>query len=421
MRLQVFSIRCCAFAVLAVTLFSSVRSTSQETPIFSFYSSYFDALPKGPLATDAAGNLYGTTFYGGAYGNGMVYELTPTAAGWTQTVLHSFSPDGADGFAPTSGIIFDSAGNIFGTTQFGGSGSCTNGFGCGTIFELTPAGGGIWKETILHDFAGNDGWEIHSGLIMDGAGNLFGMATNGGTHNNGTVFELSPSAGSWTLTVLHQFTGGSDGGVPYDGLTLDAAGNLYGTTSAGGGKSAACRYGCGVVFKLSRGSSGTWTESVLHNFSTSASDGSIPSSKVIFDAAGNLYGTASSGGGSMNAGIVFKLTPTSSGTWTETVLHNFSQHKGDGVYPGTTLTFDAAGNLYGVTLGGGTHGSGTAFRLSPTASGAWTETILGNFSRQGAGGYFPNGPLMLGADGNLYGVAASGGRNGQGTVFYLAP
>jgi len=247
------------------------------------------------------------------------------------------------------------------------------------------------------------------------------MATNGGTYDSGTIFELSPSGGSWTFSVLHQFFGGMDGSVPYDALTLDAAGNLYGTASAGGGKSAACKYGCGTVFKLSPSGNGLWTEKILHNFTTSAADGSAPACKLIFDAAGNLYGTTGSGGGSLNAGIVFELSPLANGVWTEKVLHNFNEHAGDGNSPSNSLTFDASGSLYGATIGGGTHGRGTAFKLTPTSSGPWTETMLNNFSGQGAGGYFPNAGLIWGADGNLYGIAASGGRGGQGTVFEIAP
>lgn len=423
MRSHMFSVVLKAvLAIFVLTLIATGVAASQENPIFSFYSPYGDALPIGGVTFDAAGNLYGTTFYGGIYGNGMVYELSPSAGSWKQTVLYSFAPNGTDGWAPTSTPIFDAAGNIYGTTEFGGTGSCTNGFGCGTIYELSPNGSGGWVETILHDFVGTDGWEIHPGLVADAAGNLYGMATNGGTYKNGTIFELSPANGGWSFSVLHQFTGGADGGVPYASLTIDADGNLYGTASAGGGTSAGCRYGCGVVFKLSPSQSGTWTETVLHNFTTSAADGHTPACKLIFDAAGNLYGTAGSGGGSgLGAGIVFELIPSAKGLWSEKVLHNFNEHAADGNSPSNSLAFDTSGNLYGTTIGGGNHGRGTAFELSPTASGAWTETLLNNFSGQGAGGYFPNSGPIFGPDGMLYGVAASGGRGGQGTVFQLTP
>ncbi|MFZ0805902.1 MAG: choice-of-anchor tandem repeat GloVer-containing protein [Candidatus Sulfotelmatobacter sp.] len=422
MQLQPFSVRFfrTALTTLAALLVVTAIAGAQETSIYSFYSPFGDALPIGGLTADASGNLYGTTFYGGANGNGMIFELSPGASGWTLSVLYSFNPNGVDGFGPTSGIIFDKAGNIYGTTEFGGTGSCTNGFGCGTVFELSPTGEPTWKETVLHDFVGTDGWQIHPGLVMDSNGNLYGMATNGGSYKNGTIFEMSPGTGGWTFNVLHQFTGGSDGGVPFQGLTLDGAGNLYGAASLGGGKSTACRYGCGLIFKLSN-ANGSWNETVLHNFTTNPNDGAVPACKLTFDAAGNLYGTAGSGGGALSAGIVFELSPGTKDAWTEKVLHNFNQHAGDGNGPSNSVAFDASGNLYGATIGGGNHGRGTAFKLAPTTSGPWTETLLNNFSGQGAGGYFPNAGMIWGLDGNLYGIAASGGRDKQGTVFEIAP
>ena len=415
-----FSIR--FWAVLTVStllLLATGTALSQETAIWSFYSQYGDALPIGGLTADAAGNLDGVTFYGGSYGNGMVYELTPIGDDWVETTLYSFNPSNGDGWAPTSPPVFDANGNLYGTTQFGGTGSCSI-FGCGTVYKLSPSGDATWKETILHNFNDTDGWQIHPGLIIDGAGNLYGMATGGGAYSAGTVFEMSPANdGTWSFSILHQFFGGKDGKAPFQALTLDAAGNLYGTTSAGGGKSAACKYGCGIVFELSPSGNGSWTEKILHNFTTNAHDGSAPACRLTFDAAGNLYGTTSSGGGALGAGIVFELSPHDN-VWTETILHNFNQQAGDGQGPTNNLAFDASGKLYGMTIGGGPHGAGTAFELSPNAGGSWTETILNNFSKQGSGGYFPNsGPLFV--NGSIYGVAASGGRNGQGTVYVIAP
>jgi uncharacterized repeat protein (TIGR03803 family) len=259
-------------------------------------------------------------------------------------------------------------------------------------------------------------------LTIDAAGNLYGMATGGGSYSSGTVFELSPSGGAWSFSVLHNFYGGSDGAHPFAALTLDAAGNLYGTASSGGGKSAGCKYGCGIVFRLSPSGNVGWTKSTLHNFTTNSADGHTPACKLTFDAVGNLYGTTSAGGGSgLGAGIVFELTPLANEIWTEKILHNFNQHTGDGNGPSNSVTFDAAGNLYGATIGGGTHGRGTVFELSPTASGPWNETMLNNFSSQGEGGYFPNSGPIFGSDGNLYGIAASGGRGNQGTVFEITP
>jgi uncharacterized repeat protein (TIGR03803 family) len=413
-------------AVLTLTLCAAPVAASQEQVLYSFYDAGGTVSPLAGVISDAAGNLYGTTIYGGAYGNGMVYELSPTAGGWTETVLHSFNPDGIDGFFVTGGLIFDASGNLYGTTQFGGTGACTNGFGCGTVFELSPSAGGTWTETVLHNFQGTDGWEIHAGLVRDPAGNLYGTAVNGGTYGQGTVYKLSPGAsGHWTAKVLHHFTGGVDGGVPYGGVILDAAGNLYGMTSAGGASTAACKYGCGTVFELSPTNSadGHWTGKLLHNFSQSSADGRTPSAGLVFDASGNLYGTTSAGGGNghFNAGIVFELTIGASGKWTEKVLHNFNQKSMDGANPAGDLIFDASGNLYGATLSGGSGHQGTVFKLSPTASGSWTETILHNFSNNGTDGFNPGAGLLLDPSGNLFGTTGQGGSYNQGAVFEITP
>lgn len=395
---------------------------SQESVVYSFSDPNGDVLPQAGVISDASGNLYGTTFYGGTYGMGTVYELSWAASGWTETILHSFNVDGVDGFFPTGSLIFDSAGNLYGTTQFGGSGNCSVGFGCGTIFKLSPAGNGTWNETILHQFKGNDGWQVHAGLVFDSNGNLYGTTVNGGKFGWGTVFELSPAkSGNWTLKNLHSFSGGMDGGVPYGNVVLDSAGNIYGLTYEGGGVTSACRYGCGTAFELVRGQNGHWTGKVLHNFTTSSGDGQYPFGSLIFDKQGNLYGTASSGGGSSNSGIVFELSPSSGGAWTETVLHNFNDSATDGAGPNAGLIFDSAGNLYSTTIGGGSDGQGTVFELSPAGGGTWSETILHSFSNQGVDGYNPNGGLMLDNAGNLYGVTASGGQSQDGAIFEVTP
>jgi uncharacterized repeat protein (TIGR03803 family) len=417
-----------AVFVFALTLFAAQSASSQEQVVYNFYDngSGTGVSPLAGLISDASGNLYGTTIYGGANGAGMVYELSPSASGWQETVLYSFITNGIDGFFATGGLVFDAAGNLYGTTQFGGTGNCTNGFGCGTVFELSPSAGGSWTETILHDFQGTDGWEAHAGLIRDAAGNLYGTTANGGAYSQGTVYELSPGTnGSWTLKTLHSFTGGSDGGAPLGGVILDAAGNLYGTTTAGGGGTTACTYGCGTVFELSPTNSadGHWTGKLLHNFSKSIADGRYPSASVVFDAAGNLYGTTSEGGGGghFSAGIVFELTIGASGKWTERILHNFNQAGQDGVNPTASVVFDASGNLYTVTQVGGASGKGTVFKLAPTASGDWSETILHNFSSQGTDGYNPGAALIFDASGNLYGTTSQGGTYNQGSVFEIAP
>jgi len=223
-----------------------------------------------------------------------VFELTPAAGGgWTERVLYSF---GADGIWPTAGLVFDAAGNLYGTTSFGGT------VGWGTVFELTPAGGGGWTEQVLHNFLGySDGETPYAGLIIDAVGNLYGTTSSGGTYGVGMVFELMPTAGGhWTEQVLHTFNF-TDGGAPYAGLIFDVAGNLYGTAGGGG------TYGDGTVFELTPTAGGGWTEKVVHSFGN-GTDGIFPRADLIVDAVGNLYGTTNYGG-TNNYGTVFEVTP----------------------------------------------------------------------------------------------------------------
>src|SRR5271167_2135923 len=341
---------------------------------------------------------------------------------WSDKVLHNFNDNGTDGYYPYASLIFDAAGNLYGTTSFGGA------YGYGTVFELTPTAGGGWTETVLHSFGnGTDGAEPYASLIFDAAGNLYGTTQYGGIYHVGTAFELTPTAGGgWTATVLYNF--GSRSGSGTDGywpssLILDAAGNLYGTTQSGG------THGVGMVFELTPTADGGWTEQVLHNFGSSGTDGAFTQAGLIFDAAGNLYGTTFEGG-SYILGTVFELTPTAGGGWTETVLHSFGNGT-DGAYPYASLIFDAVGNLYGTTQHGGTYnfcsgGCGTVFELTPTAGGDWTEQMLLNFN--GTDGANPDVGLIFDAAGNLYGTTQSGGTyhncNGGfycGTVFELMP
>jgi uncharacterized repeat protein (TIGR03803 family) len=305
------------------------------------------------LILDASGNLYGTTFQGGRYGYGSVFELTPEAAGtWSEKILHSFNHNGSDGNNPyASALIFDASGSLYGTTYLGG----TN--GGGTVFKLLPSEGGTWTETILYNFnvAGNDGNVPEAGLILDSGGNLYGTTLYGGSAYayGGTVFELSPTAGGgWTEKILHSFSnkGGSE---PKAGLIFDAVGNLYGTTMNLG------QDGGGTVFRLVAGAGGNWTERVLQNF-TGSTDGFYPSG-LVFDSSGNLYGTAFTGG-VHNSGTVFELIRQANGDWTLKILLNFNGQDGYGPLGG--LVLDSARNLYGTTSGGGVHGGGTVFEIT---------------------------------------------------------
>jgi uncharacterized repeat protein (TIGR03803 family) len=280
----------------------------------------YEGHPTAGLIVDAAGNIYGTT--AGYIAYGIVFELTPHADGtWTETTLHAFNYDGTDGIGPRGPLIFDGHGNLFGTTYAGGSFDC--GAGCGTVFELSPSAGGVWTETILHRFHnnGSDGVFPAAGLILDASGNLYGTTTKGGTGvctnqsyaGCGIVFELSPTSGGWTGKILYDFNG-TDGYQP-TGLTMDAAGHLYGTTAQGGTGSCTSigLVGCGTVFKLTHQADGIWTEKVLHNFAE-GKDGIEPLGGVILDKSGNLYGTTYHGGTyggtyDYDGGTVFKVTP----------------------------------------------------------------------------------------------------------------
>jgi len=385
------------------------------------------SLPCSGLTGDAAGNLYGTTCAGGTYNDGTVFELKPTVGGgWTEKVLHNFNNNGADGYLPEAGLTFDAAGNLYGTTLMGGT------YNYGTVFELIPSpnAAGGWTEKVLHNFNKNgaDGYEPWASLIFDAVGNLYGTSGAGGTYNDGTVFRLRPTpGGGWTEQVLHSFNwNGTDGYEPFASLILDAAGNLYGMTFYGG------HYGVGTVFELTPSPNAAgWTEQVLHSFNSNGEDGFYPwLDGLIFDATGNLYGTTYAGGAyyscsSLGCGTVFELTPTGGGGWTEQVLHSFGNGT-DGASPHAAgLIFDAAGNLYGTTYGGGSYsscgslGCGTVFELTPSGGGGWTEQVLHNFDWNGMDGIVPSAGLISDAAGNLYGTTVNGGTSDGGTVFEL--
>jgi len=238
---------------------------------------------------DQAGDLYGTTAYDGVFDDGVVFKLTRSNGGWSESVIHAFG--GPDGSHPMSGMIFDGAGNLYGTTEVGGR------YSQGSVFELSPSGSN-WVATTLYSFeAGSDGAGPAGGLVFDQAGNLYGTDVVGGSGGGGTVFELSPSGGSWTYALLYSFPGGS---APFDSLVMDGAGNLYGTAQAGGA------YQRGSVFRLAPFNGG-WTYTDLYDF-TGGDDGALPVGSVTVDAMGNLYGTAPKGG-AYGYGVAWEITP----------------------------------------------------------------------------------------------------------------
>jgi uncharacterized repeat protein (TIGR03803 family) len=397
-------------AISTLALLTTRASAVVEKVLLNFNGTNGNA-PYGALSSDAAGNLYGTTNGGGAYSFGTVFELMPKAGGgWTSKVLHSFNADGVDGIIPYTRLVFDSAGNLYGTTNNGGSNNV------GTVFELTPTKGGTWKETILYSFQNNqvDGTYPYGALIFDSSGKLYGTTAEGGTYFNGTAYELTRGkSGQWTESVLHSFNF-SDGTSPYGGLIFDASGHLYGAAYAGG------TYGYGTVFELTPQGSGQWNLTVLYNFNGQNSTGDAPYDPLIFDRAGNLYGTTVFGG-YYDSGMVFELTPQTSGEWTETIVHSFEPSNWDGGNPYGGLIMDAAGNLYGTTSQGGRYNYGTVFKFTPKAGGGWSEQQLHVFNNNGRDGYTPYCTLLADKAGHLYGVTYQGGSHNNGTVFDILP
>jgi len=297
----------------AYELLPSGHGAYVEKVLYTFAGGKDGLYPFSPLILDAAGNLYGATEVGGDRNLGTVYELSPGPNGqWTESVIHSFTGEPDDGSMPTAGLVMDSAGNLYGTSTQGGSGSCRRGdgvqVGCGAVFELSPRTGGGWTGNILYSFTGTagDGQNPNSPLVIDAGGNLYGT-TPETTPNHGTIFKLSPSGSSWSESILYTFGGGVDGADPAGGLILDGAGNLYGTTVRGG-KTTCATYGCGTVFRLTPKPGGVWNKVTLYNFTGIQGDGNAPAAPLIFDNAGNLLGTTF-GGGSANQGAVFQIRP----------------------------------------------------------------------------------------------------------------
>jgi uncharacterized repeat protein (TIGR03803 family) len=403
---------------LAVLLGSVTAGWAGTETVLYQFTGNDGSTPQAGLTFDAAGNLYGTTTDGGT-GTcrttcGTVFKLSPVSRGWKETVLHDFS-GGGDGADPQSGLIFDQAGDIYGTTTYGGGTGC-NGNGCGTVFKLVRTSGSSWTETILYAFGGGtDGSNPLAGLVMDGAGNLYGTTLAGGVNGRGTVFELAYTSGvGWKETLIHSFGGGSsDGSGPFAGLIFDKNGSLYGTTYHGG------VYGLGCVFALTRMGKG-WEFTLLHSFLNNGKDGYYPAGSLIFDSDGSLHSTTRSGG-TKGYGTVFQLQPFGR-HWRERITHSFVGTN-DGSEPSAGLVVDKAHNLYGTAAYGGS-GSGTVFRLNREKSG-WVLTLLHAFAGGTSDGGRPLAPLILDTAGNLYGTTALYGGgcfgNGCGIVFEVAP
>jgi uncharacterized repeat protein (TIGR03803 family) len=395
-----------AFAFFAITLALSAHAQTVKV-LYSFPGGTGGGFPVASLVFDPAGNLYGTTKnFGAACNCGTVFELSPTATGWQQTILYTFT-GGADGANPASNLIFDAAGNLYGTTLAGGNlGDCT-GSGCGVVFRLSPSTTGVWTETVLHTFTeGTDGGVPAGGLVFDSAGNLYGVTTYDGSLNLGLVFELSPtSSGSWKEVILHHFGHlPNDGFSPLGGISVDSKGILYGTTSL--------LYG--AVYQLVPAKSGHWSYTNLRHFN-GYPDGRNPAASVVSDTSGNLF-TTTQFEGQFARGAVVELTRTNQVT-TEKVIHSFKRTN-DGENPVAGLSLDAAGNLYGTCPYGGSSGNGVVFKLLPHSDGTWSESII---SFSGANGAQPHAGLIQDTAGNFYGTTLIGGANGYGVVYEVTP
>ena len=387
-----------AFFLFMPFLLMSATWPAEGRVLHTFTGGNDGGAPEGDLVVHA-GALYGTTAGGGTGsctgGCGTVFQLTRNPDNsWTQTVLYKFTGE-LDGGSPRAGVTFDAAGNIYGTTVQNGDPTCQ----CGSVYKLTHSGG-RWIETTLYDFTelNGDGALPMSAVVIDRAGNVFGTTFHGGTYNQGTVFELTPSHGSWIETILYSFVlSNSPNGLTY------RSGILYGTTNGGG------VYGQGIAFRLK--SAGVWTFTDIYDF-TGGNNGGFPSTSLTFDPAGNLYGTTV-GGGADNVGTVFKLTH-SKGQRVIAVLHSFTGGL-DGGQPMGRVTFDSSGNLYGTTGKGGGYQAGVVFKLTPS-SGEWTSTTIHSFTG-GRDGGTPLAGVVLKPGGNLFGTTAGGGTSGLGVVF----
>ncbi len=381
----------CSISVLVIAL---LMPAAWAKPKFKVLQNIPEGLWNG-VSLDAKGNVWGVTSAGG-YGYGSVFELTPQPGGkWKLITVHSFDGN-TEGGDPIGTLIFDPAGNAYGTTLNSPSGG-------GMVYELTPGSNG-WDLTVLHDFEldGVDGC-APTGLVMDAAGNLYGNGGGGGTNGFGVVFELSPGSRGWTEQVLYNFGAhGYDAIDPSGPLLLDKAGNVYGTASGGSSEA-------GTVFELKKASG--WAESLLWQFD--GSDGGGPRQGVVRDPSGSLYGTAAGGRDNdcygNSCGVVFKLTRLRGGQWKEVVLYDFP-NPANGYAPSTTdVAIDKAGNLYGATALGGNEqrqdGCGVVYELSPGARGKWKYTVLHKFNY--SEGWVPNGGVALDSKGNLYGAAFS--------------
>ncbi len=405
--------RCTCATILLLICGLLTTAPAQTITVLHTFRGNDGGYPMGLPVLDPAGNIYGTASAGGTgkcgkNGCGTAFMLNKTGG-----LVGVYSFGGADGMEPVAGLLRAATGKLYGTTVFGGDKNRSCQPGCGAVFELSATG----KETVLHKFTGPpDGYFSEALLVEDAEGNLYGTTQEGGAYGSGTVFKIDASGKE---TILYSFSGGMTGCNPYPGVILDSAGNLYGVTSDGG-VPGSCNNGLGVVFRLDT----SGNETILHLFG--GGDGANPSSVLLFDSEGNLYGTTENGGVGCGTGcgVVFELSPAPGGSWSETVLYDFCSlpNCADGEEPLTgPLVRDASGNLYGTTYFGGGSDDGIVFKLDTSGN----ETVLHSFTG-GADGANPWAGLVMDSSGNLYGTTQQGGATCLppytcGVVFKITP
>ncbi len=424
----------------------ALPNPAQATTMYTFKGAPDGSGPAATLLVDKSGAIFGTTAGGGTAkgclgGCGTVFKLARSGAGYKETTIYSFG--GAlnhDGDFPAGGLIEDTSGSLYGTAEYQGGGSGCQGLGCGIVYKLTHTRTG-YTETVLYVFRGGaDGANPTGSVLMDAAGALYGTTLAGGYTaalcapvTCGTVFKLTPSGSGYAESVIHRFKGRKDGGLPYGALIADAKGALYGTTSYGGG--GCSEFTCGTVFKLTPagalGRSG-YRKTTLHAFRSGANDGAQPMAGLAVDGAGVLYGTTRYGGGTTCAsgagcGTVFELTPARSG-YSEGPIYRFmpASRQWDGIFPQAPVIVAADGAVFGTTLAGGRGprgGDGIVFELTPSPSG-YVESVLLEFLGA-TNGQSPMAGLAFGPGDALFGTADSGGsgcnQQGCGTAFKLSP
>jgi len=380
----------------ALFLTAAMAAFGQTRVIYNFMGGINGDRPAGALTADSAGNLYGATLFGGAGGQGVIFRLSQTPQGWIETQVHAFS-GGSDGGGPNGGMVFDSAGNLYGTTSYGGANDAGTVFeisfsgggftesvvhsfgypdgvspngglaidqagnlygtlslstgGYGAVYELSPVAGVGWTLAVIHNFESSDGANPYGPIVLDKLGNLYGTTSGGGPAGLGTAFLLTPTSTGWQHSILHSFSGGPDGGAPFGGITLDPNGKLYGTALIGG----ASLYGTAFSLAWSQG----WSTQVIHDFGSFPADAKNPSCTLALDAAGNLY-CATAAGGDYGGGTVLQLKPTANGGWKPVILYSF---RGNGqAGPTGDVLLDKAGHLFGLA-GGGKYNFGLVYEV----------------------------------------------------------